>query len=91
MWKELSIYTYNLAQWEELPNRSGDLGKKRKSLAGVFFLQIMAGVANIVRFKKTAPRDQISIPYWALSLSRVSYSLRKRQVQTFLIVHTSSI
>ena len=63
----------------------GEEKKKRKSLAGVFLF------ANIVRFKKTAPWDQISIPCRALSLSRVSYSLRKRQVQTFLIVHTSSI
>ena len=69
----------------------GIWGRKENRWLVYFFLQIMAGVANIVRFKKTAPRDQISIPYWALSLSRVSYSLKKRQVETFLIVHTSSI
>ena len=79
-----------LITWHNGKNSQTEVGiwgrkQKKKSLAGVFLF------ANIVRFKKTAPWDQISIPCRALSLSRVSYSLRKRQVQTFLIVHTSSI
>ena len=57
--------------------RFGEEKKKRKSLAGVSFYNYWLVYFSLRILTDAAPWDQISIPCRALSLSRVSYSLRK--------------
>ena len=86
MWKKLSIYTYNFTQWEELPKRRGR--KKKNTSAG---RSISTDIVRLLKMK--TPWDQRSIPHMmrGTQFKQGVIQSKKRQVQTFLIVHTSSI
>ena len=86
-----------LITWHNGKNSQTEVGiwgrKEKKKIAGwcIFFYKYLLVYFSLRILSDAAPWDQISIPCRALSLSRVSYSLRKWQVETCLIVHTSSI